>query len=209
MVTGATLGQFITSPKGISFDMFYFSAIAAVLLVWMKIMPHQKYTKAISWDVLITIAFSFALSKALQNSGAADSIAHATINIGKGLGPVGVLAAFILLTSIFTEIITNNAAAAIVFPIALSAAHQLQVDPKPFFVTIAVAASASFSTPIGYQTNLIVQAIGNYKFRDYLKIGLPLKSDCIYYFQLLLIPLFLEILVRIFMFKLIFTIIEN
>jgi di/tricarboxylate transporter len=189
MVAGATLGQFITSPKEISFDMFYFSAIAAVLMVWLKIMPHQKYTKAISWDVLITIAFSFALSKALQNSGAADAIAHATINMGKGLGPVGVLAAVYIITTIFTEIITNNAAAAIVFPIALSAATQLGVDPKPFFVAIAVAASASFATPIGYQTNLIVQGIGNYKFRDYMKIGIPLNI-IVFIISMLLIPFF-------------------
>jgi di/tricarboxylate transporter len=189
MVAGATLGQFINSPNGISFDMFYFSAVAAVLMVWLKIMPHQKYTKAISWDVLITIAFSFALSKALQNSGAADAIAHATINIGKGLGPVGVLAGVYLITTIFTEIITNNAAAAIVFPIALSAANQLGVDPKPLFVAIAVAASASFATPIGYQTNLLVQAIGNYKFKDYLKIGLPLNLIA-FLLSILIIPLF-------------------
>lgn len=189
MVAGTTLGQFISSPKGISFNMLYFSAIAAVLLVWLKIMPHQKYTKAISWDVLITIAFSFSISKALQNSGAADSIAHATINIGKGLGPVGVLAAVYIITAIFTEIITNNAAAAIVFPIALSAATQLNVDPKPFFVAIAIAASASFATPIGYQTNLLVQAIGNYKFKDYLKIGLPLNV-IVFVISILLIPLF-------------------
>jgi di/tricarboxylate transporter len=133
MISGATLGQFFESPKGLSLDMFFFAAIAAVLMVWFKILPHQKYTKSISWDVLITIAFSFALSKALQNSGAADAIANATINIGKGMGPIGVLAAVFLITTIFTEIITNNAAAAIVFPIALSAANQLGVDPKPFF----------------------------------------------------------------------------
>lgn len=189
MIIGATLGQFITSPKGISFDMLYFSAIAAVIMVWFKIMPPQKYTKAISWDVLITIAFSFALSKALQNSGAADTIAHATINIGKGLGPVGVLAAVCFITTILTEVITNNAAAAIVFPIALAAANQLGVDPKPFFVGIAISASASFATPIGYQTNLIVQGIGNYKFRDYMKIGIPLNI-IVFILSILLIPFF-------------------
>ena len=189
MIIGSTVGEFISTPKGISFDMFYFSAIAAILLVWMKILPHQKYTKVISWDVLITIAFSFAVSKALQNSGAADAIARSTISIGHGLGPVGVLAAIYIITSIFTEIITNNAAAAIVFPIAMAAAQQLNVDPKPFFVTIAIAASASFSTPIGYQTNLIVQAIGNYKFSDYLKIGLPLNLLA-FILSVLLIPFF-------------------
>jgi di/tricarboxylate transporter len=189
MIIGSTVGEFISTPKEITFDMFYFSAVAAVLLVWLKILPHQKYTKVISWDVLITIAFSFAISKALQNSGAAESIARSTIGIGHGLGPVGVLAAIYIITTIFTEIITNNAAAAIVFPIAMSAAQQLNVDPKPFFVAIAIAASASFATPIGYQTNLIVQAIGNYKFRDYLKIGLPLNFLA-FILSLLLIPYF-------------------
>ena len=189
MIIGSTFGKFIHTPAEISFDMFYFSAIAAVLLVWMKIMPHQKYTKAISWDVLITIACAFAISKALQNSGAAESIASTTINFSKSLGPIGVLASLYIITAIFTEIITNNAAAAIVFPIALAAAQQMHVDPKPFFVAIAIAASASFSTPIGYQTNLIVQAYGNYRFKDYVKIGLPLNFIA-FILSLLFIPLF-------------------
>lgn len=189
MILGATLGKFFTSPEGINFDMFYFASLAAMLLIWTKIMPHQKYTKAISWDVLITIACAFAISKAMQNSGAAEAIARTTINLSKGFGPMGVLAALFLITSVFTEIITNNAAAALVFPIALAAAHQLGVDPKPFFVTIAIAASASFSTPIGYQTNLIVQAIGNYKFKDYLKIGLPLNIIA-FIICMLLVPYF-------------------
>lgn len=189
MIVGSTVGKFFHSPSNINFDMFYFSAIAATLLVWMKILPHQKYTKAISWDVLITIACAFAISKAMQNSGAAESIAHTTINLSKSLGPIGVLASLYIITAIFTEIITNNAAAAIVFPIALAAAEQMNVNPKPFFVAIAIAASASFSTPIGYQTNLIVQAYGNYRFKDYLKIGLPLNFLA-FVLSLLFIPLF-------------------
>ena len=87
----------------------------------------------------------------------------------------------------FTEIITNNAAAALAFPIALEASKQLQVDPMPFFVTICMAASASFLTPIGYQTNLIVQGIGNYKFSDYLKVGLPLTL-IVFIMSVILIP---------------------
>ncbi|SHE97091.1 TrkA-C domain-containing protein [Mariniphaga anaerophila] len=189
MIIGATVGQYFESPAGLTFDMFFFSILAAVLLVWLKIMPHQKYTKSISWDVLITIACSFAISKALQNSGAAESLARTTINFSAGLGPIGVLAAMYIITTIFTEIITNNAAAALVFPIALAASQQLNVDPKPFFVAITIAASASFATPIGYQTNLIVQAIGDYKFNDYLKIGLPLNILS-FILSLLLIPFF-------------------
>jgi di/tricarboxylate transporter len=189
MIIGATVGQNFESPEGITFDMFFFSALAAVLLVLLKIMPHQKYTKAVSWDVLITIACAFAISKSMQNSGAAESLARTTINFARAFGPLGVLAALYLLTTIFTEIITNNAAAALVFPIALAAAQQMGIDPKPFFVAIAIAASASFSTPIGYQTNLIVQAIGNYKFTDYVKIGLPLNLLA-FILSLLLIPYF-------------------
>jgi di/tricarboxylate transporter len=189
MITGATVGQYFDSPAGLTFDMFFFSILAAMALIWLKIMPHQKYTKSISWDVLITIACAFAISKALQNSGAADSLARTTINFSKGFGPIGIMAALYIVTTVFTEIITNNAAAALIFPIALSAAQQLGVDPKPFFVVVAIAASASFATPIGYQTNLIVQAIGNYKFTDYTRIGLPLNLIA-FLLSLILVPVF-------------------
>ena len=91
------------------------------------------------------------------------------------LGPYALLAIIFIITNIFTELITNNAAAALSFPIALSVATQLGVDPTPFFVVICMAASASFSTPIGYQTNLIVQGVGGYKFTDFVKVGLPLN----------------------------------
>ncbi len=175
MIVGATVGQYLPELNGERPDMFYFAAIVAVLMTWINILPNRKYTRAISWDVLITIACAFGLSKALQNSGAADAIATTAINFSKSFGPIGVLVTIYLITTIFTEIITNNAAAALVFPIAYSAATQMQVDPKPLFITICIAASASFATPIGYQTNLLVQGLGNYKFTDYTKVGLPLN----------------------------------
>jgi di/tricarboxylate transporter len=90
-------------------------------------------------------------------------------------GPLAVLAAVYFLTMILTEMITNNAAAALVFPIAFSVATQMGLNPEPFAVAIAMAASASFSTPIGYQTNLIVYGPGGYRFSDYLKVGIPLN----------------------------------
>lgn len=189
MVIGATAGKYLPSYGKIEFDMFFFAAIAMVLMASMKIFSAKKYTKPINWDVLITVASAFGISRALQNSGAADVIAHTTINISKSLGPIGVLAAIYIITNLFTEIITNNAAAALSFPIALSAATQLGVDPRPFFIAIAIAASASFSTPIGYQTNLIVQSIGNYKFGDYWKIGLPLNIIA-FIISMIVIPIF-------------------
>lgn len=189
MIAGASATDYLPKFENVKADMFFFSAVAAMLMVWLKIVPHQKYTKAISWDLLITIACSFGISKALQNSGAADGIAHAAISFAKNWGPIGVLACIYLLTNIFTEVITNNAAAAISFPIAMAAAQQMGVDPKPFFVAICVAASASFSTPIGYQTNLIVQGIGNYRFKDFVKVGLPLNL-IIFLVSMLIIPFF-------------------
>ena len=189
MIAGATLGRFIPTQGKNEFDMFFFAAIAVVLMALMKIFTPKKYTKPINWDVLITIACAIGISRALQLSGAADFIARNTINISKGFGPLGVMAAIFIITNVFTEIITNNAAAAITFPIAYAAATQLGVDPKPLFITICIAASASFSTPIGYQTNLIVQSIGNYKFSDYWKIGLPLNIMALI-ISLLVIPMF-------------------
>ncbi|HET6556083.1 MAG TPA: SLC13 family permease [Prolixibacteraceae bacterium] len=189
MIAGATAADYLPKFGNVKTDMFYFSAIAAMLMVWLKIVPHQKYTKAISWDILITIACSFGISKAMQNSGAADGIALTAINFAKSWGPVGVLACIYLITNIFTEVITNNAAAAVSFPIAMAAANQMGIDPKPFFVAICIAASASFTTPIGYQTNLIVQGIGNYRFKDFVKVGLPLNI-VIFIVSILLIPFF-------------------
>lgn len=189
MIAGATAADYLPKFGNVNTDMFFFSAIAAMLMIWLKIVPHQKYTKAISWDLLITIACAFGISKAMQNSGVADGIAHTSIAFAKNWGPIGVLVCIYLLTNIFTELITNNAAAAIVFPIAMSAASQMGVDPKPFYVAICIAASASFATPIGYQTNLIVQGIGNYRFKDFVKVGLPLNI-LIFIVAILLIPLF-------------------
>ena len=189
MIAGATAGRFIPTHGKNEYDMFFFAAVTVMLMALMKIFTPKKYTKPINWDVLITIACAIGVSRALQMSGAADFIARNTINISKGFGPLGVMAAIFLITNLFTEIITNNAAAAITFPIAYAAATQLGVDPKPFFITICIAASASFSTPIGYQTNLIVQSIGNYKFSDYWKIGLPLNIMALI-ISMLVIPRF-------------------
>lgn len=189
MIAGATAGRYIPIEAKNEFDMFFFAAVTVFLMALMKIFTPKKYTKPINWDVLITIACAIGVSRALQNSGAADFIARSTINLSKGFGPLGVMAAIFIITNVFTEIITNNAAAAITFPIAYAAAIQLGVDPRPFFITICIAASASFSTPIGYQTNLIVQSIGNYKFSDYWKIGLPLNILALI-ISLLVIPRF-------------------
>ena len=191
MIVGATIGEYMPKVNGMKIDMFYFAAAALFAMTALKIFPAKKYTKYVSWDVLIAIASAFAISQAMTNSGIANIIAGVIIDIVKDYGPHAVLAALFLITNICTETITNNAAAALTFPIALSLSTELGVDPMPFFITICVAASASFSIPIGYQTNLIVQSVGGYKFKDFLKIGLPLNL-IIFILSIILIPLIWE-----------------
>ena len=178
MIAGATVGElpFVQEAfPDIKLDMFFFVSVTTIIMAWTNIFPARKYTKYISWDILITIACAFAISKAMVNSGVADWIAGYIISLTENHGPQVLLAAVFIITNLFTELITNNAAAALAFPLALSISSQMGVNPMPFFVTICMAASASFSTPIGYQTNLIVQGIGNYKFTDFVRIGLPLN----------------------------------
>jgi di/tricarboxylate transporter len=175
MVIGSAFGEMLPPVNGLQIDMFFMAAIVSVIMFATKIIAAKNYTQPVGWDVLITIAGALAISKGVQNSGLADFLAFSLIDTAKNMGPLAVLAAIYLITSVFTELITNNAAVAIMFPIAMSAAGQMELSAMPFFVSICIAASASFATPIGYQTNLIVQGIGEYKFRDYLIIGLPLN----------------------------------
>ena len=191
MITGATVGELPAVKEAfpdIKLDMFFFVSVTTIIMAWTKIFPARKYTKYISWDILITIACAFAISKAMVNSGVADAVAKYIIGLTEHYGPQVLLAAVFIITNLFTELITNNAAAALAFPLALSISSQLGVSPMPFFVVICMAASASFSTPIGYQTNLIVQGIGNYKFTDFVRIGLPLNIIT-FLISIFLIPL--------------------
>lgn len=178
MIVGATVGElpwFKETFPAVQLDMFFFVSVTTIIMAWTKIFPARKYTKYISWDILITIACAFGISKAMVNSGVADALAGYIIGMTDHYGPQVLLAVIFIITNLFTELVTNNAAAALAFPLALSISSQLGVDPMPFFVVICMAASASFSTPIGYQTNLIVQGIGNYKFTDFVRVGLPLN----------------------------------
>ena len=197
MILGATLGELpFVQALGlrVKLDMFFFASCTAVIMAWTGMFGQRKYTKLISWDVLITIACAFGISKGMINSGLADYLASYVIDLADQAkhsqnGIYIALAALYLITNLFTELITNNAAAALAFPLAVSISSRMGVDPTPFFVCICFAASASFSTPIGYQTNLIVQGIGGYRFTDFLKVGLPLNI-IVFFLSVFLIPQF-------------------
>ena len=151
------------------------TGIAVMALVLTRCITKSEAQMSIQWNVLVIIASSFGIARALQNAGVADFLANSIVYGMGQWGVVGVLVGIYLMTNLYTEFITNNAAAALLFPVAAAAAAQLNADPRPFVMAVAVAASASFATPIGYQTNLMVYSPGGYKFRDYLKIGLPLN----------------------------------
>lgn len=157
---------------GIINSMLIAAIITAGLMIMTKIISYGDAKHSIDFDVLLVIASAFGIGKAITNSGIADIVADSIINSLNGYGIIGIIAGLYFITSIYTEIITNNAAAAIIFPIALSTASHMHLDPKPFMITIAIAASASFATPIGYQTNMMVYNPGGYKFKDFIKIGI-------------------------------------
>lgn len=193
MCIGAIVGEYPAVREllpSIRLDMFFFALITTMIMAWAQLFPAKKYTKFISWDLLITIASAFAISRAMQNSGIIDLVVSKIIGIiGQGdASPYALLAILFIVTNLFTELITNNAAAALSFPIALSITTQLGINPMPFFVAICIASSASFCTPIGYQTNLIVQSMGNYKYLDFIRIGLPLNIIA-FVLSMVLIPI--------------------
>ena len=197
MIIGATVGELPIVKDNFHFlklDMFFFACVTTVIMAWTRMFNPRKYTKFFSWDVLITIACAFAISAAMTKSGFADFVAGYIISLtdavgGSAYGVYIILAALFLITNIFTELITNNAAAALAFPLALAVSEKLGVNPMPFVVCVCFAASSSFSTPIGYQTNLIVQGVGGYKFKDFARVGIPMNI-IVFLVSVLLIPLF-------------------
>jgi di/tricarboxylate transporter len=146
---------------------------AGAMLIFCCSTPAQAM-RSIEWDVLIVIAAALGFGAALEETRAAEAIAGGVISLVHDQ-PWLALAMVYLVTTFFTEIITNNAAAALVFPIAMSTAERLHVNPMPFIICIMIGASASFATPIGYQTNMMVYGPGGYRFGDYLKFGIPLN----------------------------------
>ena len=147
--------------------------LAAGLMLLLRCCSPDRARKSIEWNVLIVIASALALGVALEKTGAAGALARAILSV-TGDSPWMALAGVYLTVAIFTEIITNNAAVALVFPIAMNTAAQLGVSPMPFITSIMIGASACYATPIGYQTNMMVYGPGGYRFADYLRVGIPL-----------------------------------
>lgn len=170
----AILAALIVAVTAEILPMVTAALLAAFAVMLLGCLSVGEMRGTVDMSVLVLIAAALGVSKALEKTGVAAGIASVLVQSGLQLGPVGVLAMVYLATLIFTELLSNAAAAALVFPVALEAARQLGVDARPFAIAITVAASAAFASPIGYQTHLMVYGPGGYKFTDFLKIGVPL-----------------------------------
>ena len=142
--------------------------IATGCLTW------RDAVNALSIPVILIIVTALALGKALTGTGMADYLAHSFLVVTSVLPVPMILSAFMLLMTVMTNIVSNNAAAAIGTPIAIGIAHELGVSPEPFILAVLFGANMSFATPYGYQTNLLILSAGGYKFSDFLRVGIPL-----------------------------------
>jgi di/tricarboxylate transporter len=155
---------------------------AVILCLTGCIKPKEAY-QSIEWNLIFLIFGMLALGLAMEKTGAAAWLAQNVVIgveqvVSGSARPLTILATVYVITLILTEILSNNAVAALMVPIALGIAHEAGLQTQPFIIAVAVAASAAFATPIGYQTNMYVYGIGGYKFRDFVRIGLPLNVIC-------------------------------
>lgn len=155
--------------------MFKAMCLVVVTLLFTRIISPEEAKHSIQFNVLLLIAAAFGIGMAIVKSGTAEMVAEGIVSIGQPFGLLAVLILLYIVTNIFTEIITNSAAAVMMFPIAMEVALQMDVSSIALAVLVTIASSASFITPIGYQTNLIVYGPGGYRFLDYFKVGFPLS----------------------------------
>lgn len=170
---GGTLAAVILSGVGVV-SLFIALLVLIILLTVMGIASSKDIAKGIDFNLVLIIALSLALGTAMVKTGVADLISHYTFEMLTPLGIVGVMAGIFILTNLLGSIITNIATVALTFPIVLTLAINLNLNPKPFILLVAFAGAANFITPIGYQTNLMVYGPGRYNFTDFFRIGLPL-----------------------------------
>jgi len=152
------------------------AALSGILLmVLTKCIQQEEIYDSVSWVVIFLLAGIIPLGVAMEKSGAASFLAGGIQNIGNNIPPIILLGIFYLITTIMTEIISNNAAVILLLPVAISVSEKLNLNPFPFALAVMFSASTSFLTPVGYQTNTMVYGSGNYKFSDFIKIGGPLN----------------------------------
>jgi di/tricarboxylate transporter len=173
LALGTLLAVVVSSALGI-LPIEISSVCGVLVLLVTKCLDWQEAASALSTQVILIVAASLALGSAMMITGGAEYIAQVFVALSFGLPPGGILAALMLLLAILTNIVSNNAAAVIGTPIAISVASQLNLSPEPFILAVLFGANLSYATPMAYKTNLLVMNAGGYKFSDFMRIGIPL-----------------------------------
>lgn len=151
------------------------SSICGILLLLItKCLDWREISSALSSQVILIVVASLALGSAMMQTGGAEYMAQVFVAVAYDLPPAGILSALMLLLAILTNIVSNNAAAVIGTPIAISVATQLQVPVEPFILAVLFGANLSYATPMAYKTNILVMNAGGYQFSDFVKVGVPL-----------------------------------
>jgi di/tricarboxylate transporter len=163
--------------------------LAALLIVATRTLTLNQARTAVDLNIVILIAAAFGLGSAVQTSGLGSVLANLVVGLMAPFGAVGALAAILIATMLLTELVSNNAAAVLVFPVAVATAVATNSDPRPFVIAVTMGASLSFLTPIGYQTNLMVYGLGGYRFGDFSRLGAPIDL-AIALAAVILIPIF-------------------
>ncbi len=170
---GILLAVVLAAAFGL-FSMLNAALMGVIAMVVTGCISMPQVQRSVDMQTILTIAASFALGAALEKTGVATVLANGIVELSQN-SPWLMLLLMYFVVSLLTEVITNNAAAVVMVPIALAMAKQAGIDPEPFMLAIMMAASASFATPIGYQTNLMVYGPGGYRFADFLKVGIPMN----------------------------------
>ncbi len=170
MVMSVLLGVVLLSSLG-TLNIMMSAILGVVILAVSNVISMKEAYEAISWKVIFLLVGALCLGTAISNTGLDNEIAQFLIHNLQDLGPIALISVIYLVTSLMTEVMSNTAAAALSAPIAISIAKNMELDPIPFIIAITIAASASFMTPIGYQTNTMVYFAGKYKFGDFIKVG--------------------------------------
>lgn len=174
LVIAALIGLVTLAALGVA-PIFLLSILAVSFVMITRCIDAEEAFSFVDGRLLALIFSMLAIGAALEASGAVALIVNAIAPALGNLPPFLIIWAFYLLTSVLTELVSNNAVAVVVTPIAIGLATALGIDPRPLVVAVMVAASASFATPIGYQTNMLVYGPGGYKFTDFMRVGIPLN----------------------------------
>ena len=172
LIGGTVLSIFFSALGYIS--LFLALMLLFIPILGLRIASPKDVHRNIDYNLILIIVMSLALGLAMVKTGVAEIISGGVIDVFSNLGPVGILTGVYIVTALLAAYITNKAAVAIIFPVALTLAQDLNVNPMPFILVVAFASAANFMTPIGYQTNLMIYGPGSYKFKDFFKVGFPL-----------------------------------